>query len=129
MAAWAALAPTTNVLVTDGERLGACDIDRSGMDHRRVQAVERAALQHDDLAAAALLGRGAEHRDGQAEVVSARREGAGGADRGRGDDVVLAGVSESGQRVVLGADPDVQRPGADGRGERGRQPLTARVTS
>ena len=45
-------------------------LGRPGVDHqRRVHAVEDAPLEHEDLAAAALLGRCAEHLDGDAEVV------------------------------------------------------------
>ena len=45
-----------------------------GVDHHRgVDAVEGAALEHEHLAAAALLGRGAEHAHGEPEVVGHAR--------------------------------------------------------
>ena len=42
--------------------------------HRRVHAVERAAFEEEDLAAAAFLGRCADDADRQAELVDERRE-------------------------------------------------------
>ena len=93
---------------------------------RRVHAVERAPLEHQDLAAAALFGRRADHRERDAEIVDERREREPGADRGRRDDVVPARVTDHGQRVVLRADRDVQRPVADAARERGRQIADAR---
>ena len=72
-------------------------------------AVEHALVEHDDLAAAAFLGRGAEDLDGDAEVVGQRRERQAGADRGGGDDVVATRMADAGQRVVLGADADGER--------------------
>ena len=81
--------------------------------HRRVHAVERAAFEHEDLAAAALFGRRADDRDRDAELVDERREREPGADGGRGDDVVPARVPDARQRVVLRADREVQRAVAD----------------
>ena len=40
--------------------------------HRRVDVVEDAGVEHEHLAAAALLGRRAEHPDGEAELVGQR---------------------------------------------------------
>ena len=83
---------------------------RSGVHHhRRVDAVEHALVQHDDLAAAALFGRGAEDLHGDAEFVGERSEREARADRGAGDHVVATGVADAGQRVVLGADADGER--------------------
>ena len=89
--------------------------------HGGVHAGEGAALEHEDLAAAALLGRGAEHPDAESDVVGDRGQGQPRADgRGR-DDVVPAGVAHVGQSVVLGADRhhELARPdvGLEGRGE------------
>ena len=95
--------------------------------HRRVHARERAPLEQEHLAAAALLGRRADDADLQVEVVDERREREPGADRGRRDDVVPARVPDAGQRVVLGADREVQRTGADPARERGRQVADAGV--
>ena len=82
----------------------------TGVDHHRhVDAVEGAPLEQQDLAAAALLGRGADDPHGHAEVVGHGGQGQARADGGRGDHVVAAGVADPGQRVVLGADGDLQR--------------------
>ena len=54
------LAAIADVLVVDGEGLGPGGVGRAGVDHHRgVQPVEGAALEHEDLPAAALLGGGA----------------------------------------------------------------------
>ena len=45
-----------------------------------------------------------EDAHGEPELVRHGGQGEAGADRGRGDDVVPAGVAHVGQRVVLGAD-------------------------
>ena len=105
-------------------------LGRPGVDHhRRVHAGEGAALEHEDLAAAALLGRRAEHADGEPEVVGHLGQRQAGPDGGRGDDVVAAGVAHVGERVVLGADrhDELARPGP--RLERGRQVVDALSTS
>ncbi len=97
-------------------------LHRRGVHHqRRVHAGEGSAVEHEDLAAAAFFGRGAEDRQRDAELVDERRERERGADRARGDDVVAARVTDDGQRVVLGADRDVQRTAPDPAGECGRQ--------
>jgi hypothetical protein len=87
--------------------------------HGGVDAGERAALQHEDLAARIpfLFGWCAKNGDGQTEVVRNR----GGADscprRTCRDEVVSTGVADAGKRVIFGADcqmerarPDVTRP-------------------
>ena len=109
---------------------GAGDDDRidhvhgRGMDHHGgVRVRERAPLQEQDLAArVADFFRGrAEDADGQPHVVGHFGRGERGADRGRGDDVVAAGVADAGQAVIFGANRDVQRPAARPRHERGGQ--------
>jgi hypothetical protein len=87
--------------------------------HRRVDPVERAPVQQEELAAAALLGRGPHHGHREPEVVGERGQPHPGARRRGGDDVVAAGVPDAGQRVVLRAHRDVQRPRADRRLEGG----------
>jgi hypothetical protein len=68
-----------------------------GVDHHRgVDAVEHAGVEHQDLAAAALLGRRPDDLHGEAELVGERREREPGPDRGRGDDVVAARVADPG---------------------------------
>ena len=94
---------------------------RRRMHHqRRVHSVEGAAVEHQDLAAATFLGRRADHRQRDAELVGERREREPGSYRGGGDDVVSARVTDHRKRVVLGADRDVQRPVAHLAAERGR---------
>jgi metal-dependent amidase/aminoacylase/carboxypeptidase family protein len=70
---------------------------------------DKAALEHQYLAAAAFFGGCAEDLDRDAELVGQRRERETRADRGRGDHVVTAGVADAGERVVLGADADGER--------------------
>ena len=50
-----------------------------------------------------------DQEDGQAHIVSDARRGNPRTQRGRSDDVVTAGVPDSRQAVVLGADADMQR--------------------
>ena len=99
------LAPVADLPVADRQAGHRLTLDRRGVHHhRRVDAVEGAALEHQDLAAAALLGRRAEHLHGQPEVVGERGEREAGAGGRGGDDVVAARVADPGQGVVLGAD-------------------------
>ena len=94
--------------------------------HRGGDVVEHAGLQHQHLAAAGLLGGGAEQHDRQVQLVGDLGQRQRRADRGRRDDVVPAGVSDAGQRVVLGADADDQRAAAEVGAERGVQPAGRR---
>ena len=89
---------------------------------RQVRTLERPALEHHDLAAAPLLRRRAEQRHGEAEVVGDPSQREGRSDRRRRDDVVAAGVTETGQRVVLGAEHHVERAGARGGPHRRLEP-------
>src|SRR5687768_8552536 len=95
--------------------------------HRRVHAVEGAALEHEDLAAAALLGRRAEHLHRDAEVVGQRSQRHSRAHARGGDDVVAARVPDAGQRVVFGADADHKRAAACRRHKGGGQVAHARL--
>ena len=102
-----------------------------GVDHHRgVHVVEEAGVDQVDLAAAALLGGRAEQRHGQVELVGDGGQPDGRAQRGRGDDVVAAGVAHVGQRVVLGAEAPraAIRTRAVARNAVGR-PATPRSTS
>ena len=103
-------------------------VHRGGMDHHgRMHVRERAPLQQQNLAArvADFFRGGAEYADGQTHVVGHCGRGERGADRGRGNDVVAAGVADTGQAVVLGADRDVQRAAAGTRHERRGQVVHA----
>ena len=87
--------------------------------HRQVEAAEGTPFQHLDLASAAFLGGRAEHFYGHVEVVGNARECEAGAHRDRRDDVVTACVTETRQRVVLGAQPHPHGPGSGSGVERG----------
>ena len=89
--------------------------------HRRRDVVEGAGLEHQRLAAAGLLGGRAEQHDRHAQLVGDLGQRQRGTDRRRGDDVVPAGMTDPGQRVVLRADADDQRPAAEVGAERGVQ--------
>nr|BFE82409.1 hypothetical protein GCM10020093_050100 [Planobispora longispora] len=78
--------------------------------HRRVHAVEDARLQQQRLAPAALLGGGADHLHGQAQLIGERcqrqtRPGGGG-----GDDVVPAGVAQPGSASYSAQNATVTGP-------------------
>ena len=115
-----------NVEVAYRQAVHAVGLGRRGVDHhRRVEAVEDTGVEHLDLAATAFLGRRAEDRDGDAEIVGQRGKRMSGADRGGRDDVVSAGMADAGEGVVLGADAEVQRPASGRGGEGGVQPGNA----
>jgi hypothetical protein len=71
-----------------------------------VDALERPALDHLDLAPASLLGGRAQQEDPPAQLVGQRRRGEARAEAGGRDDVVPAGVPDAGERVVLAEDGD-----------------------
>jgi len=79
-----------------------------------------------ELAAAAFLGGGAEQADA-ARPARVGLEGGGGAEeggqRGRGDQVVPAGVADAREGVVLGVEDDQVAAGAEVGGEGGREPV------
>jgi hypothetical protein len=87
--------------------------------HRRVDTVERAALEEVDLPATALLGRRADDMHGQAEIVGERRECETRTGGRRRDHIVPARVADPRQCVVFGADRDVERSASDHARERG----------
>ena len=105
------LARVPDVEVPDCEAGHAVELVGRRVNHERgVDAVEAAPLHHEDLPAAALLCRCAEHAHCDSELVRKRSQREGGPDRGRCDDVVPAGVADLRQRVVLRADCDGERP-------------------
>ena len=71
--------------------------------HRDVEAVEGAAVEHQDLAPAAFLRGRAEDDHGRVDLVGDTREPDRRAHRARRDDVVPARVPDVGERVVLRA--------------------------
>ena len=112
-------AVVADVGVRHRERPRLRDVDRSRMrHHRQVESCERATVEQLDLAAAALLGRGAVHLDRDAELVGQRHQRRADPDRDRRDEVVPARMSETGEGVVLGADADPRRAGSIARQER-----------
>ncbi len=98
-------------------------VEVARVEHRhRVHPLEGAAVEHDDLAAAALLGRGAQDCDSAGRVGPLLGDGDRGGAGGGADQVVAAAVAEPGERVVLGEQRD-RRPVAAAvlPAERGRQ--------
>ena len=93
--------------------------------HGGMNTVEHAGVEHHDLAAAPFFGGGSKYRDGDPEVVRQCRQCQPRPHRRRCDDVVPAGMTDSRQGVVLGADADVQWPAASGGSECGGQPSHA----
>ncbi len=87
------------------------------VDHERgVDAVEGPGCGEVDLAATALLGRRAEDGEASAQLLGDRGRGEPGAEAGRADDVVAAGVPDLGQRVVLAQHGHVRAVGVGPRG-------------
>ncbi len=79
------------------------------MDHQSgTDAVELAALEHEDLATTGFLGRSADHAHGDAEFVRERGQPDPGPDSRGGDDVVPTCVPDSGKRVVFRAERENQ---------------------
>ena len=115
-------APVGDVEVGHGAGPGVDGVSGAGVDHHRErQVVEAPRLQHGDLPAAALFGRGAEHPDADAQVGGDTGEGLGRAHGGRRDDVVTAGVAEPGEGVVLRHEADRDGPFAVSGDERSGQ--------
>ena len=109
-----------DVEVGDGQALHVDLVHGRGVDHhRRVDAIEGAPLEHEDLAAASFLGRGSQHPHRDPQVVGHPGQRRARPDGGGGDHVVTAGVADPRQGVVLGADPDGQRAPARGGDEGG----------
>ncbi len=91
------LAGEVHVEVGHGQTGARHALDRPRVHHHgRVDVVEGAPLEHEDLPAATLLGRGAEDPHLQADLVGHRGEGQTGPDGARRDDVVPAGVPHVG---------------------------------
>ena len=106
-AAWAWRPCEHDVDVLRRERLALDVVPVAGVEQqRRVDAREQAVLDHLGLAAPPLLRRAAEEHDLAGQLVGDRGERDRGADARRGHRVVAAAVTEAGQGVVLGEDPD-----------------------
>jgi hypothetical protein len=69
---------------------------------RHIHVIEHARLEHPDLAAAAFLGRSAQHHDSARQGVEDGIDGEPGAEIGDRDQVMSAPVPDFGQHVVLG---------------------------
>ena len=118
--------------VIGGPHLGDADaghgrqVDAGGMHHqRRIHTVERAGARHHFLAAALLLRRCAEKRDGAGQLILHVVQGERRAQGGGGDEVVATGVADAGQGVVLGQHGDVAATGAETRLKGRRQTVGA----
>src|SRR3989441_3080989 len=68
---------------------------------RRINPCERAALEHQDLPAPALLGRRPQHEHLPSKSGCHRRQAYTGAQRGRADQIVAAGMPDLGEGIVL----------------------------
>ena len=89
------------------------------MDHHgRGQPLEEPGLDHEDLAAAALLGRRAQDAHPSAGLVSERRGGQASTQSSCRDHVVAARVADPRERVVLQQDADIRPVMAGRRHER-----------
>ncbi len=82
-------------------------------------SVESAALEQFDLAAAAFFRGSTDDRQCQTEVVDDRCQRKCRSDGDRGDEVVPAGMAESRQCVVFGAECDVEVATSERCGEGG----------
>ena len=97
-----------------------------GMHHERQMGPEpRPALEEHRLAAAVLLRGGAEHDDGEVELVGEGGEGEARSDRGGRDEVVAAAVTDLREGVVLGAQHHPERPVTGDALDRRREPVGA----
>ena len=101
---------------------GVDGVSGAGVDHHRErEIVEAPRLQHRDLPAPALFGRGADHADADAQIGGHAGQRLGGAHGGRRDDIVTAGMAEARKGVVLGDEADDGGPFAVFGDERGGQ--------
>ncbi len=115
------LAGAMNFKHGSGDDFCADHIKGGGVNHHGgVDACETAAFEEENFAAgvAYLFGGGADDADGEASLVGYLGGGQGCADGGGSDDVVAASVTDAGERVVLSANGDVKRAGADAGTER-----------
>jgi hypothetical protein len=81
--------------------------------YRHRQVVEDSGVEQQHFSAAELLGGCAQQGNRQAQLVGDLGQCQRGAHCRRGDDVVAAGMTDSGQRVVLGAHADGQGTAAE----------------
>ena len=89
--------------------------------HGDRQVVEDSGVEQQDFSAAELLSGRAQQRNRQTQLVGDVGQCQRGADCRCGNDVVAAGMTDPGQRVVFGADPDSQRTTAEVGAKRGVQ--------
>ena len=91
-----------HVELLNGDRVHGAKVAVSRMDHhRQVDVVEGAPADHELLAATPLFGGCAEDCDTTAERLGDLGDGQPGTKTGGADDVVPAGVADTGKRVVL----------------------------
>ena len=90
--------------------MGSRDVQRARMQHHGGDdVVEYSGVEQQHFSAPGLFGRGSEQSHRQPQLIGHVGQRKCCADRRCGDDVVTARVSDTGERVVLGADPDDQR--------------------
>ena len=117
------LSGVAHLQVGAGERRELLGVDRRRVrHHREVLVGEPAALEQQDLPAAVLLGRRPDDSDGETDLIGDPRRSQRGAERHRRDHVVAAGVADARQRIVLGAERDMERAVSLTGPERGVQP-------
>ncbi|MEP6526551.1 MAG: hypothetical protein ABJA86_05250 [Nocardioidaceae bacterium] len=117
-------APYGDAPLFDGQSGGRKVIERRRVDHHRgVHTLEGARQDQIDLAAAGLLRGRTQHGHPEACCLGDGEQGKSGPHRRGGDDVVAAGVPDSGKGVVLSADDQVGAALAGAGGERGREPV------
>ena len=95
------------------QRVGRQILRRGMHHHRAVDIAEGTAPRHKLLAAAALLGRRAEIPYFSRKIVLKRRKREGGSQTSRGDNVVSAGVTDIGKRIVFRYQGDAGAGAAD----------------
>ena len=104
------------------QRPGGRDIHRAGMHHHGDrQVVEDSGVEQQDFSTAELFSGRAQEHNRQTQLVGYVGQGQRGADRRCGNDVVAAGMTDPGQRVVFGAHANSQRTAAEVSAERGVQ--------
>ena len=96
-----------------GKRMAGHVIPIARMEQQsRVESLEQAVVDHDLLAAPALLGRGSKEDDLTGQSIGDRGQRDRGTDARRGHRVVATAVAKAGKGVVLGEDPDPRPVGA-----------------
>ena len=78
--------------------------------HGGVHTRKCTAVEQHNLAATAFLCRGSDHLNGQTDLISHACGCNAGAERHSGDDIMSAGMTNSGETIVFGTNSQVERP-------------------